>query len=111
MASAAQVSRRSFLGGALAATALASVPLAGDLTAPIIYADGVNDDTAGLQALFDGKPFRVRNTAIVAMHRHGRTILSGGHYLISDTLRMHSRVVIENVYLETAVNRPALRFA
>jgi hypothetical protein len=55
------VNRRGFLKIALAAGALAAVPIslqkAITQRLPIIYGDGVHDDTAGLQAAFDGKPF------------------------------------------------------
>lgn len=58
------MNRRSFLRGMLVVTAVAIVPTAA-LKAmeaikplPILYGDGIGDDTAALQALFDGKAFR-----------------------------------------------------
>lgn len=54
------VSRRLFLGGALAIAAASIVPVADAeaTTGPIpkIVGDGIHDDTEGLQALIDGRP-------------------------------------------------------
>lgn len=75
--------RRSFLRGAIALSAVAVAPpsLAFD-NAPIVYGDGVHDDWAGLQAMFDGKPFRVDNEVVVA----GDGVVSGGDFVLSRTL-------------------------
>ena len=53
-----ELSRRSFLRGALAvigATVAPALPSMADI--PRIVGDGIHDDTAGLQAALDGKPF------------------------------------------------------
>lgn len=74
------MNRRSFLTTipaiATIATLAPRIALAG---APILYCDGVHDDTDALQALIDGKP--VRNL-------DGRRVqsLHGGTYLLRKTL-------------------------
>lgn len=79
------VSRRSFLRGAMALTAVTiaqpSMVLA---SVPTIYGDGIHDDHAGLQALIDGKPFRVQNEASAFQASSG--IIRGGTFAIGDTL-------------------------
>ncbi|WP_404927159.1 hypothetical protein [Mesorhizobium sp. ORM16] len=61
------VSRRSFLRGALAIAAVAiAQPTLALASLPTIYGDGVRDDSDGLQALFDGRPFRVDGVVVKA---------------------------------------------
>lgn len=77
------MNRRSFLRGALslgAITAIGPVPAMAAL--PRIVGDGVFDDTAGLQAFIDNKPFWVDSSSVVA--RDG--ILSGT-FRTTSTLR------------------------
>lgn len=53
-----ELSRRSFLRGVLAVAGATVAPaLPAIASVPRIVGDGVHDDTAGLQAAFDGKPF------------------------------------------------------
>ena len=59
------LTRRSFFRGALALTALAATPALSKISfAPMIYGDGVRDDTDGLQALLSGQPFQVAEDAV-----------------------------------------------
>jgi hypothetical protein len=88
------LSRRSFFGGALALSAVIALPLEAFPFAPTIYADGVHDDTAGLQALLDGKPFRVAGEAR-AWRSTGKIFLGTGTYLLSDTLHFRDVKLID----------------
>lgn len=85
------LTRRSFFGGALAlvgATVVsAHVPI--DLSpVPIIYGDMIHDDTPGLQALFDGKSFRVAGESTALVMRVGSSVHIDGHFSISKTLEI-----------------------
>lgn len=81
-----KLSRRSFFGGALALVAVSQLPSAAFASAPAIYGDGIHDDTVGLQAAFDGKPFRVIGKGVYVVNRGGSICLSGGRFKLSDTL-------------------------
>lgn len=81
------LSRRSFLGGALALVAATALPADAFAQGPLIVGDGVHDDTAGLQALLDGQPFRVAGSGYpMQLLNDGRAVISGGNFAISDTL-------------------------
>lgn len=83
------LSRRSFLGGAIVAVAVATLPLGRLTGVPIIWGDGFHDDTAGLQALFDGRPFRVADERAGRCYQSAGSVhLAGGHYRLSDTLEV-----------------------
>jgi hypothetical protein len=82
------VSRRSFLGGALALTVVAALPVKAFATVPTIYGDGVHDDWAGLQAMFDGEPFLVDGEGFEPQRVHGSALLRGGAFKISRTLHL-----------------------
>jgi hypothetical protein len=91
-----EATRRSFLKGLFAVTAVAATGLPNLAPAlPRIVGDGVHDDWAGLQACFDGEPFRIENESVVALE--GR--LSGGTFRISKTLLINGKgeFSIENV--------------
>lgn len=83
------LNRRSFLGGMIAAFGVASLPaIASTVPVPVIYGDCIHDDTDGLQALFDGKPFRVAGSAeTMAVRRRGYIQLEGT-FKISRTLHL-----------------------
>jgi polygalacturonase len=87
------VSRRSFLGGALALSAAVALPGAAFAAAPTIYGDGIHDDTAGLQAALDGKAFRCVGEAVVR-NAGGSIYISGGSYLLSHTLLVRKDATI-----------------
>ena len=80
------LSRRSFLGGALAVAGAAALPSVAWASVPTIHGDGIHDDTAGLQALLDGKPFRVAGNGPMCVRRDGFIFLHNGSFRISDTL-------------------------
>lgn len=96
-ADAVTLSRRSFLGGALVLAAATAVP-AHALKAlgplPVIYGDGIHDDTAGLQAAIDGKPFRVFGDRAYAVRTGGRVFIGQGRFRLSDTLRLNGPVSV-----------------
>lgn len=98
-------SRRSFLGGVLALTAAATIPLASAGAAPLIVGDGIHDDTAGLQALFDGKPFRIAGEGIAYRLRDGEAFFSGGTFRVSKTLHLRPgspRITVHSITLRCA---------
>lgn len=79
-----ELSRRGFLTGVIAVGAVAALPaLASDM--PILYGDGVHDDTAALQAFIDGKPV-IRDGVVYRCDGDEPVVLHGGIYEISDTL-------------------------
>lgn len=86
------ISRRSFLGGALALSAATSMPLKAFAHAPVIYGDGVHDDTAGLQAALDGKPFRVFGHGAYVVRGDGHIFIGNGSFRLSDTLHFRGNV-------------------
>lgn len=76
------LNRRKFLGGMLAVSAAAIVPLTIE-TYPRIVGDGVHDDTAGLQAAFNGQPFIADGFVV----RECNTVyINSGTYRLTDTL-------------------------
>jgi hypothetical protein len=77
--------KRAFLRGIMATAAVAAttLPAIAD-TVPTIYGDGRRDDTAGLQALLDGKPFRIDGEVVTA----AADCIIYGDFRISDTLEM-----------------------
>lgn len=82
-----EVSRRWFMGGALGVAAAAVMPLGAAYDA-VLYGDGIHDDTAALQALFDGRPVYVKNDGVVLKSNDGHISLKGGNYKISETLNI-----------------------
>lgn len=94
--------RRRFLGAILATCVAPAIVRASSLmplvvradVAPglILYADGIHDDTAALQALLDGK--QVLNVLGEPMPRFAEPLLRGGMYRITDTLIFRSGVII-----------------
>ncbi len=103
-----QFLRVTFASGLVAATGIPA--LASNL--PTIYGDGIKDDTDGLQALFDKKPFQIRN---------GLAEFSKTHVLLANcTLRTtrtvfvrDSNVTLRDFTLVADLNRrdPVLNFA
>lgn len=86
-------SRRSFLGGALALSAIVVVPSIGfGKELPCIYGDGIHDDTAGLQALFDGEPFQVEGEGFLA--RQGE--IRGGRFAIGRPIHLKGRWIVKD---------------
>lgn len=95
--------RREFvalLGGCTVAGAVAG--LAGWSRVPVIYADGEHDDSEGLQAFFDGKPFRMADGRAVdrkVFDQPARTIRNAKLRLtrtirVSDTCRLiHCHII------------------
>ena len=80
------VSRRLFLGGALALAGAAVLAETEALASvPRIVGDGVHDDTAGLQALLNGAPVRIEND-VVSVPAEGVILLQAGTYLITNPL-------------------------
>jgi hypothetical protein len=86
------VSRRSFLGGILALTAVAVAPKVMAEPLPRIVGDGVHDDTAGLQALFDGNPFTADpRYGVQWVELEDGLRLTGGKFRLTETVRIVGR--------------------
>ena len=84
------MNRRGFLKVVFSAAAASAVPIALNKAlrspTPVIYGDGIHDDTAGLQAAFNGQDF-VCHKDLVSVS--GDTVhLSGGTFLISKTIEV-----------------------
>lgn len=84
------MSRRSFLRGALVVSASAVLPLpALSAPYPILYGDGIHDDTDALNALFRGDTVICENEAITI--KKGDAIhLNGGTYRTTATIDVRS---------------------
>jgi hypothetical protein len=83
------ISRRAFLGGAIILAAATAVPVeafSALAPRPRIVGDGVHDDTAGLQALFDGEPVLIEGRVVTA--RDGMISLRGSIHKISRPLAL-----------------------
>lgn len=81
------LSRRSFLRGMLTVAALSVAPaLAIHADLPRIVGDGIHDDTVGLQAALDGRPFVCEGNVVCdADHVY----ISGGNYRLTNGLRFN----------------------
>jgi len=79
------LSRRLFLGGAIATVGASIVPAFASV--PTIYGDGIHDDWAGIDALWRGKPARILNDA-VSVRPDGLVEMVGGQFRVSKTLHM-----------------------
>lgn len=84
-----QMNRRAFFKLTAGAAIASALPLPG-ATAPIIYGDGVHDDTEALQALLDGKVVEFADPAMAdGAGWHGAKLrFPEGIFAISDTLRV-----------------------
>jgi hypothetical protein len=87
--------RRDFIKGATATLAVAAVLPASAFAqseVPIIYGDGIHDDAPGLQALIDGKPYRVAPTVTGAIYRDasGDAHVRGGRYRIDNPIHLRT---------------------
>jgi hypothetical protein len=82
------ISRRFFLRGALAVSAVSVLPSFDVLSAqiPTIVGDGIHDDADGLNALFAGKPFRCDLSGIKV--QDGFAQLNNGVFFISKTVEI-----------------------
>ena len=85
------VSRRSFLRGALTVAAASLVPVAaakalGLDDVPTLWGDGVHDDAPALQALIDGKPFKIAGEGFIARNGAETAFIDGGDYALSNGL-------------------------
>lgn len=85
------LTRRFFLGGALALTAAAALPKLPALAGyPVIHGDGIHDDAEALNALFRGDPVIIEGEA-VQIGPDDTASLKGSKHLISDTLHVGFR--------------------
>lgn len=88
------LTRRSFLGGLLAVTAVAIINPPKLHSYPVLYADGKRDDAPALQAMLDGKPYIVEGELIKSTKQFK---ISGGDYRVNKSLHIYNDLsVIEN---------------
>lgn len=81
-----ELTRRSFLRGALTVFAAAGLPaIAMTAGLPVLHGDGVTDDTEALNAMFAGKSYIVGGEIIPD---GSPAIINGGKFRISNTLVM-----------------------
>ncbi|MCZ3377440.1 twin-arginine translocation signal domain-containing protein [Rhizobium sp. AG207R] len=102
-----ETTRRSFLRGLLTITAAAVVldglPLGQKVaSAPVLYADGIHDDSDALEAMFDGRPFRVDGANVIAHDG----ILANAYLSVSRPIRPKGDFTIMNCYI---VQRPEFK--
>jgi len=79
------LTRRFFLGGAVSAVVIASAPRLALSNTPVIYANGIKDDTIGLYALLRGDPVHFPSDKI-ELSAYKDIILHSGKYVISETV-------------------------
>lgn len=105
------ISRRSFLGGALtvAATAVAGPVLGAIAVYPVLYGDGVHDDTVALNAFLNGDPVMIEGEVVKA-GKTGYVNLTGGHFLMSGPLVLSGlrNKTIDGVRITTSSSLPAI---
>ncbi|MBR9807458.1 MAG: hypothetical protein GYB49_09575 [Alphaproteobacteria bacterium] len=77
-----ELNRRSFFFGAGATVIAAAVPV-NLKQVPVLYGDGVHDDTEALQAFFNHDRFKVARGNVL----HRQNFLIGGRFLISETIK------------------------
>lgn len=72
-----KMDRRTFFKGALALIAVSALPAASSADLPVLYLDGVNDDSDGLDALMNGRSVIIQGDAVRAEtgHLEGATLL------------------------------------
>jgi hypothetical protein len=92
------VSRRSFLRGALTVAAVAVVSPKLSLVSPhpylVLYGDGVEDDAPALNAMLSGKPFVVEGKIIDNSGNHRVNLLNGCHAIGSTIYPSATNVTI-----------------
>lgn len=108
-----ELSRRSFFKGGLALTAVTVLPQIVQAKAPpVIWADGIHDDTAGIQALLDNEPFRVAAERGEAFRLDGGAATLRNLYLkTSNTIHIrphNDNVQIHGCYWEHSGEGPLL---
>jgi hypothetical protein len=90
------ISRRFFLGGAIALVAVKtfvpSINAMGNM--PTIYGDGHHDDSYGLGSLFRNEPV-IFKTDKIAIEEHKGVIFFGGQYNIERSVGLPANAVIE----------------
>mgnify|MGYP002652010817 CR=1 FL=1 len=89
------LSRRSFLGGALVLAAAASLPLSklpdGTYT---LWGDGIHDDADALNALFDRKPVILAETGELITSPQDQISLKNSYHLVSKTIYLRKDGII-----------------
>ena len=109
------ISRRGFLIGTLAVSALSALPIAALPRPPKLWGDGIHDDTEALNALFAGEPVEY-DDALVSVREGGHVRFSGGHtFRISGTVNLPgSSVMVDHgasFDVSDAINRGVTPFA
>ena len=107
------INRRSFLRGFVAVTAVATIAPAAlfDLGLPRIVGDGIHDDTLGLQAALDRKPFTC--AADLVRVDEGGILISRGLFRVSDTLHVrqgHTSITDSTFIYDSPDVKPVIQF-
>ena len=92
------MNRKNFIKTLIGATSLVAIPAIGLAkpvapTVPVLYGDGIHDDTAALQAWFDGTPLRFAKEVLLL---NGDTLF-GKKFLISNTIVLKENKVSRTV--------------
>lgn len=88
------MNRRNFLRGCLAVTALAILPVPELHAYPVLYGDGVHDDTEAVQAIMDLKPFVVEGRLLEG---YENCVLRNANLNISKSISVNNHnTLIEN---------------
>lgn len=85
----AYVTRRRLLVAASATTICAGCGFKSTpQDAPLLWGDGLHDDTVALQAFFNGRQVNLADSTIIAVFEDGEARLSGGFFLISEEIQV-----------------------
>lgn len=84
------MNRRDFLRVTFGAAGVAAAPVvltkALEKRVPVIYGDGIHDDTEGLQAALSGREFIARNECVWI--ENGAVRLANGRFILTETLQV-----------------------
>jgi hypothetical protein len=90
-----EISRRFFLGGAISLIAVSTFKVtAGHGNSPRIWADGQNDDTSGLHALFHNEPV-IFSSDDIGVSESRDMVVHRGVYRVSRTIELPPGLVVK----------------
>lgn len=95
-----RLSRRFFLGGSVSLITVSARYVQYVQSAPVIWGDGIHDDTDGMEAACNGMPFRTidSGTVIYDAVDEGSLELIGGIYRLTRSIDIRvARLLISNV--------------
>jgi hypothetical protein len=119
------LSRRTFLRGALAVSAAVTVPMALHMPLrPVLWGDGIHDDTDAFQAMIDREPVDIISDAVrlirseameisggvfrlskqIVFRNSGYLKLSYIHFIVDDMPKAHDMVRLQDVVIKAGNN-------